>query len=477
MNLQRNISAGQLWAITVGMVISGQYFGWNYGYSVGGLWGLIIAAIIVTIFYFCFIFLYTELAISIPSAGGPSAYAHRAFGPLVGYMAGIACLIEFVFAPPAIAVSIGSYLHFLFPFLNTHIAAIGAFVFCVFLNLSGTRNVAVFETVVTIIALGGLIIYYSAGLPHVKFSRLVPTQHFLPFGVHGIFAAIPFAIWLYLCVEGGAMAAEEIKNPHLDIAKGLISAIITLALCSFFTIFITAGLEIKSHELMDYPLPNALSHLYKQTTLPLLVDIFGLFGLFASLNGVIIGYSRQTYYLSRKGYFPSFLCQLSKRHVPHWALIIPGLFGIVFAGSATVSNSLIIMAVFAAVSMYCISIISLFKLRIKEPNLQRPFKVFYPIVPIIALLLGLVCFMSVLYFAILPNNLELFTYNVPLIVILFILVIFSLLFYFLKKYKYVNSSELRKVLVKDARNTDQFTHAVPHMREHSTKYLLKESPE
>ena len=187
MNLQRNISATQLWAIAVGMVISGQYFGWNYGFSVGGLWGLIIAALIVTLFYLCFMFSYAELAISIPSAGGPSAYARRAFGPLCGYLAGIACLVEFTFAPPAIAVSIGSYLHFLFPVINPHIGAIAAFIFCILINLSGTRNLAVFETIVTLIALGGLVIFYSIGLPHVKLSYLVPTHHFLPFGIHGIF--------------------------------------------------------------------------------------------------------------------------------------------------------------------------------------------------------------------------------------------------------------------------------------------------
>ena len=249
------------------------------------------------------------------------------------------------------------------------------------------------------------------------------------------FAAIPFAIWLYLCIEGGAMTAEEVKNPHRDIAKGFIAAITTLALCSLLTLLVTAGLGINIHLPTDNPLPNALTHIYQHSKLPLLVDVLGLFGLFASLNGIIIGYSRQVYALSREGYLPLFLSRLSKRQVPHWALVLPGLFGIAFAGSATLSNSLIIMAVFAAVSMYCISLLSLFMLRRKEPNLHRPFKVFYPIVPIIALLLGIVCFVSILYFAILPNRLKLFTYNVPLLVILITLLIFFLIIYYFRKYK------------------------------------------
>lgn len=100
------------------MVISGQYFGWNYGFEQGGIIGMVIAAVIITIFYTTFIFSYAELSTSIPNAGGPSAYARKAMGPFAGYIAGIACLLEFVFAPPAIAVATGAYIHFLVPSIN-----------------------------------------------------------------------------------------------------------------------------------------------------------------------------------------------------------------------------------------------------------------------------------------------------------------------------------------------------------------------
>lgn len=431
MPLHRHLSAKHLWAIAVGMVISGQYFGWNFGFATGGLYGLILAALLVTIFYLCFMFSYAELATAIPHAGGPSAYAQTAFGPMMGYLSGIACLIEFTFAPPAIAVSIGSYLHFLLPFINPHIAAISAFIICITINLTGTHNVAKFETVVTLIALAGLILYYAYGLPQINWHHFMPGKQVLPHGVHGIFASIPFAIWLYLCIEGGAMAAEEVKDPCKDISKGFIVAIITLALCSLFTIVTTAGLEPQQHHVTDYPLPHALILAYpSKHWLPYVIDIVGLFGLFASLNGIIIGSSRQVFALAREGYLPRFLSQLSRQHVPYWALIIPGLFGIVCAGSADLSNSLIIVAVFGATVTYCISLSALFKLRHSHPHLKRPFKVLYPIIPAIALCIGLICLVAIVYYALLPNHLQLFDISINLVYVVLGLVFIAL---FLRK--------------------------------------------
>src|SRR6476661_10367568 len=113
--LKKVLKPVHIWAIAVGLVISGEYFGWNYGWGAGGTVGFLIATLLVTILYITFIFSFTELTTSIPHAGGPFAYAYKAFGPIGALIAGYATLIEFVFAPPAIAFALGSYVHFLFP--------------------------------------------------------------------------------------------------------------------------------------------------------------------------------------------------------------------------------------------------------------------------------------------------------------------------------------------------------------------------
>src|ERR1700749_69964 len=113
--LKRVLKPVHLWALAVGLVISGEYFGWNFGWGVAGTIGFLIATVIITVMYITFIFSYTELTAAIPHAGGAFAYGYRAMGPFGGLIAGYATLIDFLFATPAIAASLGGYLHFLYP--------------------------------------------------------------------------------------------------------------------------------------------------------------------------------------------------------------------------------------------------------------------------------------------------------------------------------------------------------------------------
>ncbi|MDU4314569.1 MAG: amino acid permease, partial [Klebsiella michiganensis] len=91
---------------------------WGIAVSQAGTLGFMIVALAIAAMYCAFIFSFTELTTAIPHAGGPFAYAYRAFGPTGGFIAGFATLIEFVFAPPAIAMAIGAYLNVQFPALD-----------------------------------------------------------------------------------------------------------------------------------------------------------------------------------------------------------------------------------------------------------------------------------------------------------------------------------------------------------------------
>lgn len=389
-HLERVLKPIHLWALAVGLVISGNYFGWSYGYGAGGPMGLAIAMIPVTILYVTFILSYSELATMIPHAGGPSAYARRAMGPFAGFITGLSCLIEFVFAPPAIALAVGGYIHFLVPAVPAMLATVVAFLFFIFLNYLGMKTSATFELIVTVIALVGLVIFWIAAAPHFAMSRLM-AEPILPFGTDGVMAAVPFAIWFYLAIEGGAMAAEEMVNPQKDIPKGFLSGMGTLMIMGFLTLFITAGIvDYTKVATLDFPLPAALAAVYGEGSfIALLVNIIGLFGLIASLSGIIVGYSRQTYAMARTGYLPKFLAYVNpKRHTPVWALLVPGLIGLA-AALTGLTSTVITISVFGSIMLYLLSLISLFILRQKEPALKRPFKVSYPVVPIISMIMVL----------------------------------------------------------------------------------------
>ncbi|HWQ78117.1 MAG TPA: ethanolamine permease [Anaerovoracaceae bacterium] len=384
--LVRTLKPIHLWSLAVGLVISGNYFGWSYGYGTGGPVGLFIACIPVVIFYATFIFCYTEMATAIPHAGGPSAYARRAMGPGAGYFAGISCLIEFLFAPPAIALAVGGYIHNLIPIIPAIPATIVAFVVFVFINFLGMHTSAVFELIVTIVALVGLCIFWAAAAPHASMANFLQPLaenngfegflQYIPGGWTGVMASVPFAIWFYLALEGGAMTAEEMVNPQKDIPKGFLTAMLTLFIMMCFTLYLTAGIvDYNQVSAVDFPLPAALEAVYGKGALTVIVNFLGLFGLIASLNGIIVGSSRQLYAMARTGYLPKFIAAVNpKRHTPTAALIIAGVIGIV-AASTGLTSVVITLSVFGSVALYFICLISFFVLRKKEPELRRPFKV------------------------------------------------------------------------------------------------------
>ena len=164
--LKRTLTPALLWGLGVGYVISGMYFGWNLGLEKGGVYGLAIATFFVIILYTCFSFSYAELACAIPKAGGAYDYAEKAFKKDLGFIAGIAQIIEFVFAPPAIAIAIGTYFNLAFPQIPVIAGAIMVYLFFTALNIYGVKAAAGFELAVTILAVGELLLFSGLTLPH-----------------------------------------------------------------------------------------------------------------------------------------------------------------------------------------------------------------------------------------------------------------------------------------------------------------------
>lgn len=397
--LKKVLKPIHLWAIAVGLVISGEYFGWNYGWGVSGTIGFLIATLVVTVMYVTFIFSFTELTTSIPQAGGPFSYAYRAFGWWGGLIAGYATLVEFLVTPPAIAFALGSYTHFLYPNLQVLEVAFACYAIFIVINLLGIKESATFSLIVTLLAVVELLIYIGIVAPHFSYDTFVAEP--MPFGWAGVFAALPFAIWFYLAIEGVAMVAEEVENPKKTISLGYIYGILTLVVLALAVMVFTGGIAPwQQLSDIDYPLPAALGIvLGRDSGLTQLFASLGLFGLIASFHGTVIGYSRQIYALAREGYLPSFLGNVNARfQTPHWALVAGGIAGCLALSLGT-TDQVIILAALGAVVMYIISMVALFALRNKEPELERPFKVpAFPYFPAIALAISVLCLIAIVYY-------------------------------------------------------------------------------
>lgn len=399
--LRRALGPLHLWGIAVGLVISGDYFGWNYGVKEGGPVGMAIATAIATLLFVPFIFSYTELATAIPHSGGPFAYAERALGRGGALVAGFATVVEFVFAPPAIARAIGSYINFRFGLPVTAVA-IGAFALFGVINALGVSLAATFELFITLLATLELLLYFGLTGSHIEWSRFAlfsPDTHSLalPFGWKGVFAALPFGIWFYLGIEGVAMSAEETKHPERDIPRGYVAGLLTLVLLATGTLLCTVGV-LPQDELTrdDSPLPRALARVLSPShPMTHLMVYLGLFGLIASFHGIMMGYSRQIFALGRAGYLPSIFAKLHPRfRTPMLAIFIPGLFGALCVLPER-TDTLIALSGLGAVLVYGTSMVSLFVLRRREPTLTRPFRApLYPLFPAVALALSMFVFVA-----------------------------------------------------------------------------------
>jgi ethanolamine permease len=398
-HLKRVLRPIHLWAIAVGLVISGEYFGWNLGWAVSGTIGFLIATLVVTLMYVTFIFSYTELTTSIPHAGGAFAYAYRSMGPVAGLIAGYATLVDFLFATPAIAFALGSYLHFLYQPIPVLQSAIVFNMVFMAINISGVKESATFSVFITILAVAELLLFMGIISPHFKMDNYL--SHPMPFGWGGVFAALPFAVWFYLAIEGVAMVAEEVKEPKRNIPKGYIYGLGTLMFLALGVMILTGGItDWRKLSNLDYPLPEAIGIvLGKSSGLTKIFASIGLFGLVASFHGTILASSRQVFAMARSGYLPRFLSGISHRFkTPHWAVIAGGVISFIALYTGTTAQ-IIIISVMGAVLMYMMSMISLFILRKNEPDLERPFaSPFYPYFPAIALILSGVCLIAIIYY-------------------------------------------------------------------------------
>lgn len=398
-SLKKVLKPIHLWAIAVGLVISGDYFGWNYGWSTAGTVGFLIATIVITILYVTFIFSFTELTTMIPQAGGPFSYAEKALGPFWGLAAGYATLIEFLLAPPAIAFALGSYVHFLYPNIPVLTSAIASYVIFTVINFMGVKESATFTLFITILAVGELLLFMGIVVPSFEMENFVKDAFPLDWG--GIFAAIPFAIWFYLAIEGVAMMAEEVDEPRKNIPKGYIYGIATLVFLAMGVMILTGGAtDWKKLSNIDYPLPETIALvLGKNNPLTKIFASIGLFGLIASFHSIMFGYSREIFAMARAGYLPKILSRLHpKFRTPHWALLAGGGVGLLSLLTGT-TGQVITLSAIGAVAMYIISMISLFVLRVKEPQADRPFITpFYPWFPGIALTLSVFSFFAIAWF-------------------------------------------------------------------------------
>jgi ethanolamine permease len=419
--LRRHAGMWSLWALGVGAVISGEYYGWNFGLGTGGFGGLLVAGALMAVMYYGLVYSIAEMSPALPHTGGAYSFARSAMGPWGGFLTGLAENMEYVITPAVVVGAIALLMQQIVVGLFSaggHFDADGAvvsaswwnslpfwwlvfYVIFVGINIVGIEATMRFTVFITVSSLAVLAFFFLAAIISGKLDfnlwtnvssagKLIPGGggDWFPFGVEGIFKSLPFAIWFFLAIEEVPLAAEESMDPRRDVPKGSVLAMHTLLIAAILTLVFNTGLPGGAflYGASGFPLLDGFKAIFGDTgkTAYVLGLLFQI-GLIASFFTIIFAYGRNTYSLSRAGYFPGFLSRThGTRHTPHVALIAGAIVGFLVsllvyilqkndAGPQIVA-ALLNMAVFAAVISYILQMTSFVMLRQKLPNIDRPYR-------------------------------------------------------------------------------------------------------
>jgi ethanolamine permease len=391
--LRRHAGVWSLWALGVAAVISGDFFGWNFGLAYG-FGGLLIATIVITVMYFGLCFSIAEMSPALPHTGGAYSFARSAMGPWGGFTTGVAETIEYVITPAVIVVGIGSYMDSISDDLFGFTMAqplwwLVFYVIFVGLNYIGVEASFRFTVFICLLSLAILAVFFVGALTELDFTAMaIDTQGgWFTEGVPGIFYALPFAIWFYLAIEELPLAAEESADPKRDIPRGTMWGLVTLVVTGFLVLFLNSGIapgsrELASGDASGEPLLAGLRTIFGEGTSTSLLGLVAVAGLVASFHTIIFAYGRNIFSLSRAGYYPHPLSVThGTRNTPHLALVLGAILGWIAAyiiyesgAGSTVGGALLYMAVFGAVVSYFMQCLAFVLLRRRYPDIERPYR-------------------------------------------------------------------------------------------------------
>ena len=408
--LTRSAGVWGLWGLAIAAVISGDFSGWNFGIAAGGFGGLLVAFAILVVMYYGLMFAIGEMSAAMPHSGGAYSFARKAMGPWGGFVTGLAETIEYVATTAVVVFFSAAYLNGVTSeLLGLDLSADGSnmmwvwyvVLYAVFITLNslGSSISFQFSIIVSIISLAIIVLFSIMVLASGKIDwsslwnipadpEVAGSSWFLPNGIMGILFAIPFGVWLFLGIEELPLAAEEAHNPSRDIPRAGFWARGTLIVTGLLVMFINTGiLGAEAAGAAGEPLLDGFRAVVGDGWAAVL-GIFALIGLLASLQGIMFAYGRNMYSLSRAGYYFKGLSVTGKNKTPWLALLVGGVIG--FAAlvlldylTATdttgeisgVAGAIILnIAVWGAMLAYLMQMVSFIILRVKHPELDRPYR-------------------------------------------------------------------------------------------------------
>ncbi|BDQ12029.1 amino acid permease [Sediminibacterium sp. TEGAF015] len=437
--LQRTLGAGNLIALGIGAIIGAGLFvrtaaaaGQSAGPAV--TISFVIAAIGCAFAGLC----YAEFAAMIPIAGSAYAYSYVTLGELVAWIIGWALIMEYALGAATVSIAWSEYLNKLLgggipyewchsPFESftdsagvLHQGMINApalmILFLITLLLiKGTQESAIVNAVIVFIKVGIVLLFIAIGWQFIKPENHTPYMipegtaavvdsagkviaDYSPFNKHGwggVLGGAAVVFFAFIGFDAVSTAAQEAKNPKRDMPIGILGSLVVCTILYILFGHVLTGVA-NWKEFVDPEKGREASVAYAISAymtgygwLAQAVTIAILAGFSSVILVMLMGQSRIFYSMSNDGLIPKAFGDLHPKYrTPYKANIILFVFVGLFAAFVPghVAGDLTSFGTLFAFVLVCIGV---WVLRVKSPELDRPFKT--PMVPLVSILGVIVC--------------------------------------------------------------------------------------
>ena len=256
----------------------------------------------------------SELATAMPSSGGTYVYIERAFGPILGTVAGIGLWLSLLLKSSFALVGFGDYLSILITMdVNLTKAVAVFFLFLILvLNVFGVKKVGKVQITIVAISLICLTLILVFGLPEVNRSLLKP---FLNHGKTGLMSTVAFVYISYAGVTKVAAIAGEIKNPSRNLPRAMILSLFIMAGIYVSIAFVLVGnipLGFLEKDIKPiYTISNILGGEYVGYA----AAVIGIITLISMANSGVLAAARFPFAMARHKLLPSFMSKIHSKYL------------------------------------------------------------------------------------------------------------------------------------------------------------------
>src|SRR4051812_29466513 len=441
-SLLRVLGPAHIWALGVGIVLVGEFTGWNFSADKGGALAALIVLWFVGLLYTCVAMIDSEVTSTVAAAGGQYAQAKHIVGPLMAFNVAL----YLVFAYTMLEVSDSILAGDLITQVATEAGAQGlnhnpfivlCIVVLVWLNYRGVLMTLNVNFVITALAFASIVVIFFAVQPWsqgavLKLGEMITPQNALPYGWIGVIAAFQFGIWYYLGIEGTTQAAEEVRSPARSLPYGTMAGMITLLIAAALTWYVCASLLPWQYlGVTPYPLWDA-AKMTGSGVLEFLLFWGTILSALASANGCINDAARAWFSLGRDRYLPTWFSAVHPTYrTPYRALLFLMPIALAFASISDL-NQAITFSILSGVLHYTFMSINIMMFRKRWPvgSIRRGYT--HPFHPVPAWLLLILCVITL--FAIFLG------YGTQLIAMVAFYIIVSVWFHFYR-YKFVRRGD------------------------------------